>query len=101
MLRGPSGRALRLQPSLTAARARVHTHTQLTRFLLHHPLPPPRRQKSCTHAPTRQACEAADYLTKLPDRIRKLNERAMARKQKQKGTQSAFAWVFDRPVELV
>jgi hypothetical protein len=38
---------------------------------------------------------------KLPDRIRKLNERAAARKQKQKGTTSKFAWVFDRPVELV
>jgi acyl-[acyl-carrier-protein] desaturase len=64
----------------------------LTRLLL-----PPNPAKK----PARQACEAADYLTKLPDRIRKLNERAMARKQKQKGTQGAFAWVFDRPVELV
>jgi acyl-[acyl-carrier-protein] desaturase len=48
-----------------------------------------------------QACEAAEYLTKLPDRIRKLSERAAARKQKTKGTTANFAWVFDRPVELV
>lgn len=50
---------------------------------------------------TGEACEAAEYLTKLPDRIRKLSERAAARKQKTKGTTANFAWVFDRPVELV
>lgn len=50
---------------------------------------------------TGEACDAAEYLTKLPDRIRKLNERAQARKQKLKGTTSNFSWVFDRPVELV
>lgn len=50
---------------------------------------------------TPQACEAAEYLTKLPDRIRKLSERAAARKQKTKGTKANFSWVFDRPVELV
>lgn len=48
-----------------------------------------------------QACEAAEYLVKLPDRIRKLSERAAARKQKSKGSMANFAWVFDRPVELV
>lgn len=48
-----------------------------------------------------QACEAAEYLTKLPDRIRKLTERANARKAKSKGQTSPFSWVFDRPVELV
>lgn len=48
-----------------------------------------------------QACEAADYLVKMPDRIRKLAERSNARKQKNKGQTSPFAWVFDRPVELV
>jgi acyl-[acyl-carrier-protein] desaturase len=48
-----------------------------------------------------QACEAAEYLTKLPDRIRKLSERAAARKQRTKGAKANFAWVFDRPVELV
>lgn len=48
-----------------------------------------------------QACEAAEYLTKLPDRIRKLSERAAARKARTKGTTANFAWVFDRPVELV
>eukprot|EP00882_Tetradesmus_deserticola_P000899 GHRQ01000976.1.p1 GENE.GHRQ01000976.1~~GHRQ01000976.1.p1 ORF type:complete len:396 (+),score=153.60 GHRQ01000976.1:1140-2327(+) len=50
---------------------------------------------------TGEACEAAEYLTKMPDRIRKLTERSMARKQKSKGQTSPFAWVFDRPVELV
>lgn len=48
-----------------------------------------------------QACEAAGYLVKQPDRIRKLAERTNARKQKNKGAESPFAWVFDRPVELV
>jgi acyl-[acyl-carrier-protein] desaturase len=48
-----------------------------------------------------QACDAAEYLVKLPDRIRKLSERAAARKQKTKGAMANFAWVFDRPVELV
>lgn len=48
-----------------------------------------------------QACEAADYLVKLPDRIRKLSERAVARKQKTKGQTAKFSWVFKEPVELV
>lgn len=54
----------------------------------------------CVHT-THQACEAAEYLVKLPDRIRKLSERAAARKQKTKGATANFAWVFDKPVELV
>jgi len=48
-----------------------------------------------------QACEAADYLMKLPDRIRKLTERAQARKAKNKVQTSNFSWVFDRPVSLI
>jgi hypothetical protein len=52
-------------------------------------------------AASAQACEAAAYLEKLPDRIRKLAERSNARKQKNKGQTSPFAWVFDRPVELL
>jgi hypothetical protein len=48
-----------------------------------------------------QACEAAAYLDKLPDRMRKLAECHNARKQKNKGQTSPFAWVFDRPVELL
>eukprot|EP00878_Enallax_costatus_P000497 GHUV01000591.1.p1 GENE.GHUV01000591.1~~GHUV01000591.1.p1 ORF type:complete len:400 (+),score=116.39 GHUV01000591.1:200-1399(+) len=50
---------------------------------------------------TGEACEAAEYLVKQPDRIRRLAERTNARKQKNKGQMGAFAWVFDRPVELV
>eukprot|EP00879_Flechtneria_rotunda_P012149 GHRR01012689.1.p1 GENE.GHRR01012689.1~~GHRR01012689.1.p1 ORF type:complete len:232 (+),score=65.15 GHRR01012689.1:1155-1850(+) len=50
---------------------------------------------------TGEACEAADYLVKLPDRIRKLTERANARKQKSKGQSTPFSWVFDREVTLV
>lgn len=48
-----------------------------------------------------EAAEAQDYLVKLPDRIRKLTERANARKQKSRGQEAAFSWVFDRPVQLV
>lgn len=50
---------------------------------------------------TLQACEAAEYLVGLPNRVRKLTERAHARKQKHQGETSPFAWVFDRPVQLV
>lgn len=45
------------------------------------------------------AAGAQDYLMKLPDRIRKLSERAYARKKKQQGT-SQFSWIFNREVEL-
>lgn len=48
-----------------------------------------------------QACEAAAYLEKLPNRMRKLAERHNARKQKSKGDTAPFAWVFDRPVEVL
>lgn len=37
---------------------------------------------------------------KLPDRIRKLTERANARKTKLKRVDQPFAWVFERPVQL-
>eukprot|EP00775_Hariotina_reticulata_P003212 gene3212-3489_t len=50
---------------------------------------------------TGEACEAAEYLMKLPDRIRKLTERAQARKAKSKVQTSNFSWVFDRPVSLI
>jgi acyl-[acyl-carrier-protein] desaturase len=50
---------------------------------------------------TGEACEAAEYLMKLPDRIRKLTERAQARKAKSKVQTSNFSWVFDRSVSLI
>ncbi|WIA20090.1 hypothetical protein OEZ85_005949 [Tetradesmus obliquus] len=50
---------------------------------------------------TGEACEAAAYLEKLPDRMRRLAERHNTRKQKSKGDAAPFAWVFDRPVELL
>lgn len=45
-----------------------------------------------------EAAEAQEYLVKLPDRIRKLAERANARKRK--GQVSAFSWIFNREVTL-
>jgi len=49
-----------------------------------------------------EAADAQQYLIRMPDRVRKLAERATLREQKaQKGQTSPFSWVFDRPVELV
>lgn len=45
------------------------------------------------------AAEAQEYLIKLPARIRKLAERASARK-KAKPVTSQFSWIYDRPVDL-
>ncbi len=45
-----------------------------------------------------EAAEAQEYLVKLPDRIRKLAERANARKKK--GSTSTFSWIFNREVVL-
>lgn len=47
-----------------------------------------------------EAAEAQEYLVKLPDRIRKLSERAAARRAKASHPVSSFSWVFDRPVQL-
>lgn len=47
-----------------------------------------------------EAAEAQEYLIKLPDRIRKLSERAAARRAKATHPKSNFSWVFDRPVQL-
>ncbi|PNH12045.1 Acyl-[acyl-carrier-protein] desaturase, chloroplastic [Tetrabaena socialis] len=47
-----------------------------------------------------EAAAAQEYVVKLPDRIRKLAERASARKAKTKVVHSPFSWIFDRKVEL-
>jgi acyl-[acyl-carrier-protein] desaturase len=48
-----------------------------------------------------EAAEAQEYLAKLPARIRKLSERAMARRMKGPTQTAKFSWVYDRPVELI
>ena len=45
-----------------------------------------------------EAAEAQEYLVKLPDRIRKLTERANARKKK--GASASFSWIFNRSIDL-
>ena len=45
-----------------------------------------------------EAAEAQEYLVKLPERIRKLAERANARKKK--GQTANFSWIFNRQVTL-
>jgi acyl-[acyl-carrier-protein] desaturase len=45
-----------------------------------------------------EAAEAQEYVVKLPDRIRKLAERAQARKKK--GATAKFSWVFEREVVM-
>lgn len=46
------------------------------------------------------AAEAQEYLMKLPGRIRKLTERANARKAKAKKREQEFSWIFNRAVLL-
>jgi len=45
-----------------------------------------------------EAAEAQEYLVKLPERIKKLAERAQARKKK--GMTANFSWIFNREVVL-
>lgn len=86
------------QPRITAHRARCNLAADPLPPAACPPCAPPLRLPPL-HL---QACEAADYLIKLPDRIRKLTERAAARKAKaSKGATSKFSWVFDREVALV
>lgn len=42
------------------------------------------------------AAESQEYVMKLPERIRKLAERASARKAKAKKVDVQFSWIFDR-----
>ena len=46
------------------------------------------------------AAEAQDYLVRMPDRVRKLAERAAARKAKGKSVQAQFSWIFNREVPV-
>ncbi|KXZ50904.1 hypothetical protein GPECTOR_14g151 [Gonium pectorale] len=46
------------------------------------------------------AAEAQEYVMKLPNRIRKLAEKAAARKAKGKIVHASFSWVFNREVAL-
>lgn len=43
-----------------------------------------------------EGAEAQEYLIKLPDRIRKLSERAAARKAKAQKHTESFSWIFNR-----
>jgi len=47
-----------------------------------------------------EAAEAQEYLCKLPERIRKLVERAGARKAKVKKEQVSFSWIFNKEVTV-
>lgn len=49
---------------------------------------------------TGDAAEAQEYLMKLPNRIRRLTERATARKNKSKVIEAPFSWVYGRQVTL-
>lgn len=48
-----------------------------------------------------EAAAGQEYLVKLPARIRKLSERAAARRSKAPTQHAEFSWVYDRPVQLV
>lgn len=46
------------------------------------------------------AAAAQEYLMKMPDRVRRLAERAAARKSKVKPVQVQFSWIFDRSLNV-
>ena len=48
-----------------------------------------------------EAAEQQEYLCKLPARIRKLSDRALARRKKAPTMHGKFSWVYDRPVQLI
>ncbi len=48
-----------------------------------------------------EAAAAQEYLMKMPDRVRRLAERAAARKTKAGKTAKAqFSWIFNRTVDV-
>ena len=49
---------------------------------------------------TGDAAEAQEYLMKLPARIRKLSERASARKAKAPKKEVSFSWIFDQKLAI-
>lgn len=49
---------------------------------------------------TGDAAEAQEYLMKLPARIRKLSERANARKAKAPKKEVSFSWIFDHKLSI-
>lgn len=51
-------------------------------------------------AVTGEAAEAQEYLMKLPTRIRKLSERAAARKAKGPKNDVSFSWIFDQKLAI-
>jgi len=51
-------------------------------------------------AVTGEAAEAQEYLMKLPTRIRKLSDRAAARKAKGPKNDVSFSWIFDQKLAI-
>ncbi len=49
---------------------------------------------------TGDAAEAQEYLMKLPARIRKLSDRANARKAKAPKKEVSFSWIFDHKLSI-
>lgn len=47
-----------------------------------------------------EALAAQDYICKMPPRIRKLAERAQARRNRGKKVEAKFSWTFNEPVHL-
>jgi acyl-[acyl-carrier-protein] desaturase len=65
----------------------------------HCPQPTPVQVADRSHE-SGDAAEAQEYLVKLPDRIRKLSERAAARKSKAKTAKTQFSWIFNRTLDV-
>jgi acyl-[acyl-carrier-protein] desaturase len=47
-----------------------------------------------------EAAKEQEFVLKLPDRIRKLSERALVRRQKLPKQDAKFSWIYDRPVPI-
>ena len=63
------------------------------------PPPPPNPPKVADRSfESGDAAAAQEYLVRMPDRVRKLAERANARRSKAKPAAVQFSWIFDRPM---
>lgn len=102
--RGCVQRVRRIAPRgcMSPVRARrllspAHLHLGTSPTLDH---PPSAAQVADRSFESGEAAEAQDYLIKMPDRIRKLSERAAARKSKAKRVDVQFSWIFNRKLSV-
>jgi acyl-[acyl-carrier-protein] desaturase len=91
------GRNLFADFSTVAERVGVYTYKDYADIMEHLVGRWGTSQMSFTSA---EAREAQEYVAALPDRIRKLGDRAAARKAKAKTQPVEFSWIFNRSVDI-